>query len=291
MIVAHFVQRMGALPRHPAHLEPLRHRHLATGRQRHEPRCPGRQRRRGRYPAAHAHHRRVPASRAATALGAAAVLGTVAGYVVLPLGVLVTSAVTGGVAPRLVAAMWSAAAVLAALLVAAVRLATRDNPGDGPADVVAWCASRLGHVPTPKNSATASSTSVTSSEAPSAQRARASSSSWRWLSPSPTTRRCTSRSSPSAPTSIAAAAMAAFVVSNVAGLVPLTPGGLGFVEAGLGPRTDHRRGDTTRGPRRHRHVPPRGNLAPLPGRLRRTRPLPTSAPPPTITATGTSLMQ
>ena len=27
--------------------------------------------------------------------------------------------------------------------------------------------------------------------------------------------------------------MAAFVVSNVAGLVPLTPGGLGFVEAGL----------------------------------------------------------
>src|SRR5262249_58183898 len=31
----------------------------------------------------------------------------------------------------------------------------------------------------------------------------------------------------------AAASMAAFVVSNIAGLVPLTPGGLGFVEAGL----------------------------------------------------------
>ena len=30
-----------------------------------------------------------------------------------------------------------------------------------------------------------------------------------------------------------AAAMAAFVISNVAGLVPVTPGGLGFVEAGL----------------------------------------------------------
>jgi hypothetical protein len=31
-----------------------------------------------------------------------------------------------------------------------------------------------------------------------------------------------------------ASVMAAFVVSNIAGLIPLTPGGLGFVEAGLG---------------------------------------------------------
>ena len=31
----------------------------------------------------------------------------------------------------------------------------------------------------------------------------------------------------------AAAAMGAFVVPNIAGLVPFTPGGLGFVEAGL----------------------------------------------------------
>jgi uncharacterized protein (TIRG00374 family) len=30
-----------------------------------------------------------------------------------------------------------------------------------------------------------------------------------------------------------AAALAAFIVSNVAGMIPLTPGGLGFVEAGL----------------------------------------------------------
>jgi uncharacterized protein (TIRG00374 family) len=30
-----------------------------------------------------------------------------------------------------------------------------------------------------------------------------------------------------------AAALAAFIVSNLAGLIPLTPGGLGFVEAGL----------------------------------------------------------
>ena len=30
-----------------------------------------------------------------------------------------------------------------------------------------------------------------------------------------------------------AAALAAFIVSNVAGLIPITPGGLGFVEAGM----------------------------------------------------------
>jgi uncharacterized protein (TIRG00374 family) len=30
-----------------------------------------------------------------------------------------------------------------------------------------------------------------------------------------------------------AAALAAFIVSNVAGMIPITPGGLGFVEAGL----------------------------------------------------------
>ena len=30
-----------------------------------------------------------------------------------------------------------------------------------------------------------------------------------------------------------AAALAAFIVSNIAGMIPLTPGGLGFVEAGL----------------------------------------------------------
>ena len=30
-----------------------------------------------------------------------------------------------------------------------------------------------------------------------------------------------------------AAALAAFIVSNVAGMIPMTPGGLGFVEAGM----------------------------------------------------------
>ena len=58
---------------------------------------------------------------------ATAVLGTVAGYVVLPLGVLVAGG-AGGVPTRLVAAMWSATASWLVLLVVAVALATRDGP-------------------------------------------------------------------------------------------------------------------------------------------------------------------
>jgi uncharacterized protein (TIRG00374 family) len=172
------------------------------------------------------------ASRAATALGAAAVLGTVAGYIVLPLGVLVASAAGGSVPSRLVGAMWSAATLLALVLVGAVVVATRDRPWRWAAAAVAWVRHRFGRQSDPrelgdrlihernlirgvlrKRAVFVCFLAVVQPLtdygalylALLAVRAHVS----------------------------AAAAMAAFVVSNIAGLVPLTPGGLGFVEAGL----------------------------------------------------------
>ena len=78
-----------------------------------------------------------PVSRAATSLAAVAVLGTVASYVVLPLGVLAASATGGHVAHRLVTAMWSATATLTALLVVAVLLALSNEPWRWAARAVA----------------------------------------------------------------------------------------------------------------------------------------------------------
>jgi uncharacterized protein (TIRG00374 family) len=173
-----------------------------------------------------------PGSRAATALGATAVLGTVASYIVLPLGVLLATAAGGHVPASLMGAMWSATSVLGAVLLVAVFVATSDRPWRWAAATVAWIQHRFGRVADgdelgrrllherdlirdvlrrrlgyvialallqPLTDYAALLVAVRASGAP----------------------------------VNAAATMAAFVVSNVAGLVPVTPGGLGFVEAGL----------------------------------------------------------
>jgi uncharacterized protein (TIRG00374 family) len=173
------------------------------------------------------------ASRAATALAATAVLGTVAGYIVLPLGVLVASAAGGSVPDQLVTAMWSAMAVLAALLVLAVFLAIRDGPWRWAGRLVAAISRAFGR---PASGDEIGERLVGERDLiRAAVRQRVGFVVFLALLQPLTdyTALLLSLRAVGAHVS-AAAAMAAFVVSNIAGLVPLTPGGLGFVEAGLG---------------------------------------------------------
>ena len=173
-----------------------------------------------------------PASQALTALGASSLLGTIAGYLALPLIVLFASAAAGGIPSRLVAATWSAAVVLAGVLVGAATLVFRDTAWRRAARVAFWAQRRL-HLASDEEGLAA-----------------------RLICERDLIRGAVRHQAGrvifvalAQPLSDyaafyfcllavglhvnPAAAMAAFIVSNVAGLVPLTPGGLGFVEAGL----------------------------------------------------------
>jgi uncharacterized protein (TIRG00374 family) len=174
-----------------------------------------------------------PASQAATAMATAAVLGTVASYLVLPLVVLVASALGGGVPHQLVTPMWSAAGVLAVLLVVAGAFASREEPWRWLAGVIARVLRLFGK---PSSAEELGGRLVRERNLiRAALRGRAG-----WVAVLALAQPLTDYAAllvavRAAGAHVGAAAtLAAFVVSNVAGLVPFTPGGLGFVEAGLG---------------------------------------------------------
>ena len=174
-----------------------------------------------------------PASQAATAMAAAAVLGTVASYLVLPLVVLMASALGGGVPDQLVTAMWSAAVVLAVLLVVAGAFASRDEPWRWLAGIIARVLRLLRK---PSSAEELGGRLVRERDLiRAALRGRAG-----WVAVLALAQPLTDYAAllvavRAAGAHVGAATtLAAFVVSNVAGLVPFTPGGLGFVEAGLG---------------------------------------------------------
>jgi uncharacterized protein (TIRG00374 family) len=171
-------------------------------------------------------------SRAATALAAAAVVGTVAGYIVLPLMVLLASTAGGGVPTRLVTAMWSATAVLTLLLIVGVLLATRDQPWRWAARVVAWMRRRFHR---PADAREIGDRLIDERNLIlSALRERLGFVVFLAVLQPLTDYAALLLALRAVGAHVsAAAAMAAFVVSNIAGLVPFTPGGLGFVEAGL----------------------------------------------------------
>jgi uncharacterized protein (TIRG00374 family) len=173
-----------------------------------------------------------PVSRVATALAASTVLGTVAGYIVLPLTVLVASALGGQVPPRLVTAMWSATALLAALLLVAVILAARDRPWRRIAAVAAWVRGLFGR---PVDAAGLGDRLIAERDLiRQALRRQAAFVAVLALAQPLTDFAALYVALRAVGAHLGAATtMAAFVVSNVAGLVPVTPGGLGFVEAGL----------------------------------------------------------
>ena len=173
-----------------------------------------------------------PISRAATALAASTVLGAVAGYIVLPLTVLAASAAGGQVPARLVTAMWSATGFLAALLLVAVILAVRDAPWRRIAAVVAWVRTALRR---PCDAEELAGRLIAERDLiRQALRQRAVLVAALALAQPLTDFGALYIAVRAVGAHIGAATtMAAFVVSNVAGLVPVTPGGLGFVEAGL----------------------------------------------------------
>ena len=174
-----------------------------------------------------------PASQAATALGATTVLGTLAGYIILPLVVLLASVLGTAVEPRLIGAMWAGAAVLTVLLIVIIVFAVRDAPWLWTARVATSVLRRLRR---PGNADELGARLLAERDfMRAALRERA------WLVT------LLVLAQPLADYVVLyvallavgadvnpAAALAAFIVSNVAGLIPLTPGGLGFVEAGLG---------------------------------------------------------
>jgi uncharacterized protein (TIRG00374 family) len=173
-----------------------------------------------------------PITRVLPALGAISVLGTVAGFVVLPLVVLAASAAGSHVDSKLVVAMWVGAAMLLALLFAVVAVATRDRPWQWLAQAISWVQARLRR---PSDASELETRLIAErDEIRQALRSRAlivgvialARPSCDYLSLLFSLRAVGAHVNP-------AAVLAAFVVANIAGLIPLTPGGLGFVEAGL----------------------------------------------------------
>jgi uncharacterized protein (TIRG00374 family) len=174
-----------------------------------------------------------PASQAATALGTTTVLGTVVGYVFLPLLELVASGLGSNVQPRLVAAMWFGAAVLTGLLVLALTLFFRDGPWRWGARVATSLHRRFGGDGDAGELAERMLDERNAMRA--AIRSRALLVAVLVLAQPLADYAALYLALRAIGAHVSAAAvLAAFIVSNVAGLIPFTPGGLGFVEAGLG---------------------------------------------------------
>jgi uncharacterized protein (TIRG00374 family) len=173
-----------------------------------------------------------PATRAAAALGATTVLGTVAGYVVLPLVVLIASVLGSAVAPRLIGAMWAGAAILTVILGLIFIFVTRDSPWRWLARAVTRARRRL------KLGGDADELGARLIHERDLMRSALRDRSWLVVLLVVAQPLADYAALYFALLAVGAhvnpaAALAAFIVSNVAGLVPLTPGGLGFVEAGL----------------------------------------------------------
>jgi uncharacterized protein (TIRG00374 family) len=173
-----------------------------------------------------------PMTQIVPALAATSVLGTVAGFVVLPLLVLVASAAGSRIDTSLVAAMWVGAALLTVLLIAVVAIASRDRPWHWIAVTVAAARVRFRR---PLDAAELERRLLRErDQIRFAVRHRAllvgvialARPACDYLALLLSLRAVGAHVNP-------AAVLAAFVVSNIAGMIPLTPGGLGFVEASL----------------------------------------------------------
>lgn len=172
------------------------------------------------------------ATQAVTALGAIAMINVVSGLVVLPMIVLVASAAGSSIDPSLVAAMWTGAAVLVVVLATILTIARHD----GPWRLIARAAARVQRSFGRNAEADVLARHLVSERdlVRATLRGRAARvlmiDLCRALGDFGALY-CALRAvgAPVNP----AAALAAFIVSNLAGMIPLTPGGLGFVEAGL----------------------------------------------------------
>ncbi|MEY2434267.1 MAG: putative heme transporter [Acidimicrobiaceae bacterium] len=173
-----------------------------------------------------------PMANTVTALGAASVIGTVAGFVVLPVVVLAASATGSKIDSSLILAMWVGAALLMALLIATVAMVSRERPWHWVARGISWGQARLRR---PSNVAELERRLLDERDLIRiALRDRAALVGLialarpvcDYLALYFALRATGAHVNP-------AAVLAAFIVSNIAGMIPFTPGGLGFVEASL----------------------------------------------------------
>lgn len=173
-----------------------------------------------------------PPTTAAAGLGAVSVIGAVTGLVVLPAVVLAASAAGSNIDPSLIRAMWAGVAVLGLVLGAIVALFVRDKPWQLIAAVSARIRHRFGRE---VNTADLARRLLDErDQIETAVRHRIGSvlpvdlvrASGDFLALYFALRATGAHVNP-------AAVLAAFIVSNIAGMIPVTPGGLGFVEASL----------------------------------------------------------
>ncbi|HEV3227252.1 MAG TPA: lysylphosphatidylglycerol synthase transmembrane domain-containing protein [Acidimicrobiales bacterium] len=174
----------------------------------------------------------LPLTRSVASLGAIGVIGTITGFIVLPVVVLAATAAGSSVDSRLQLAMWAGAAVLVVILLGGARLVRREGTWRRLAHAISFVQRVLRQPDDPR-----------------ALEARMLSERdlildvlrdrpWRpllldlvrastdYLALYLALRATGAHVNP-------AAVLAAFIVANLAGMIPLTPGGLGFVEAGL----------------------------------------------------------
>jgi uncharacterized protein (TIRG00374 family) len=173
-----------------------------------------------------------PATTAVSSLGAVTVIGAITGLVLLPLIVLAASAAGSSIDPGLVRGMWVGAVALLVILATVVVLFSRDRPWQWIAAGIARVRRRFGRESDPSQVAGRLLDERDHIRVALQDRivwvllvdfVRASGD---YLALYFALRATGAHVNP-------AAVLAAFIVSNIAGMVPLTPGGLGFVEASL----------------------------------------------------------
>ncbi len=173
-----------------------------------------------------------PITRVVTSLGAYSILSSVAGFVVLPFVVLVASAAGSTIDGRLLAAMWAGSALLLVALAALVIVVRRDGPWARVARAASWVQRRVHR---PANELELEQRLLRERDhIRAALQDRAVLVGFIAL----TRPLCDYSALLLSLRAVGAhvnpaAVLAAFIVSNIAGMIPLTPGGLGFVEASL----------------------------------------------------------
>lgn len=171
-------------------------------------------------------------TRAVTALGAVSVIGLVSGFVVLPLFVLAASAIGTDVDSRLVPPLWIGVGGLTVIFAAVIVAARRDRPWHTAATAIAWVRRTLRR---PADAVELEARllrerdqvfDVIRGRVGRVVVVELGRDLGDFVALYLALRAVGADVNP-------AAALAAFIVSNLAGMIPITPGGLGFVEAGL----------------------------------------------------------
>jgi uncharacterized protein (TIRG00374 family) len=171
-------------------------------------------------------------TRIVTAFGAITILGAVTNFIALPFVVIVASAIGGDVDARLITVLWVGAVVLCLVVVGTVWLALRDAPWR----LLARAVSRAcGWVRRVADAAEIERRLIAERDLIRLTlRGRLGAASLALLGSAfgDFAVLYLALRAIGAPVGLAPA-LAAFVVSNLLGLIPITPGGVGFVEAGM----------------------------------------------------------